>query len=192
MPSVTCTLIYVEGDTEEVFYRRCKDKWYKSAPTKLVNLGGNFNIINKILDDASERAEKTDFVFSVCICIDKESRSGKAQVDLDVIRAELDSDRFPEIKLFEAVQDIESWFFHDIETIYSFLKTPHASRNLTRYSPVEKLNNKDMSTLFKSNKREYRKGQASQNFIDKLNIDLIKSKSAVFSSFISLLESRKR
>ena len=92
------------------------------------------------------------------------------------------------IRLFEAVQDIESWFFHDIDGIYSFLNFPKSRRTIRKFRPVEKLNHLDLSKLFKQINKEYRKGYASENFINKLNIETIREKSKVLNDFCTLME----
>ena len=132
-----------------------------------------------------------DRYFRVFICLDRESRYGLAPIDFDTVRQELKSCggiSFKNIDLFEAVQDIESWFFHDIEGIFQHLRLDRAHRIPQKYRPVERLNNVDMSNLFKLAGREYRKGFASQNFTDGLDLQKIRAGSSVLERFIHRMQ----
>ncbi len=185
----------VEGFTEELFYNRIKSSYFQKSRVKIINLKGNWNIEKNILDKSSAHLDKhSDTEFVICICIDRESRSGKATVDMERIKNELNC--YPniqpnKIRLYEAVQDIESWFFHDIEGIYKFLQL--ARKDLTKsvlrkYTPVEKLNHQDLSRLFKQSGKEYRKGYALENFINNLDIEKIRNKSKVLQEFCVFIE----
>lgn len=188
----TYSLILVEGDTEEYFYGLVKKKYFKSLKSKVINLKGNWNIDTKVLNAVESFArDHCDVKFSVIVCIDRESRSDKAPINMEMIRAELQC--LPNIDhdhvcLFEAIQDLESWFFHDMDGIYSFLRTEKSKRKPQKYKPVEKLNNKDLAKLFKSNGREYKKGFASSTFIDGLDLQIIRSQSSQFNQFCCLME----
>ena len=84
------TLFLVEGDTEVLFYGRIKEKYFPKARCKIINLEGNWNINQKVLDIVSSHLDVHKLiVFMVCICIDRESRSGKAPIDLKLIKKEL-------------------------------------------------------------------------------------------------------
>ena len=189
------TLVMVEGDTEVIFYNRIKSIYFQKSRIKIINLKGNWNIDTKILDISSAHLDNhPDIEFVICICIDRDSRSGKAPINLELIKNELNC--YPNIqpnniRLYEAVQDIESWFFHDIEGIYKFLQLSEKSLSrsvLQKYKPVEKLNHQDLSRLFKQSGKEYRKGYASENFINNLNIEKIRNKSIVLQEFCVFIE----
>lgn len=182
-------IIFVEGDTEVLFYKRAKAKWYHTKATKVDNLGGNFSCNQKILERSERFHEKyvqngnfENLVIS--ICMDTDSRVGKCPVDLNLIKNELAVLGIADVELFEAVQDIESWFFHDLEGILKFLRASKKT-NKSRYNPVERLNHRDLSALFSANDKKYRKGQASQHFIDNLDLDVIRTRSGVFRAFIT-------
>ena len=190
------TLVFVEGDTEILFYKRIREKYFENARCKIINLEGNWSIIQKVLDKTTAHLNahpETEFI--VCICIDKDSRSSKAPIDMQLIEEELKN--YPNIKsenirLFLAVQDIESWFFHDIEGIYSFLKFPTSRLKIRKFSTVEKLNHQDLSKLFKEAKTDYRKGYASENFINNINLEIIRKKSKVLDDFCAVMEKTYR
>ena len=151
------TLLMVEGDTEILFYKRIKETYFRNARFKIINLEGNWNINQKVLDKTTAHLNAhPDTEFIVCICIDRESRSGKAPINMELIKKELNcysNIKTENIRLYEAVQDIESWFFHDIKGIYQFLTFPKRKRTIKKYRPVEKLNHKDLSKLFKQEKK---------------------------------------
>ena len=189
------TLVMVEGDTDELFYNRIKNIYFQKARIKIINLKGNWNIDTKILDRSSAYLDAhpvTEFV--ICICIDRESRSMRAPINMELIKNELNY--YPNIhsnniRLYEAVQDIESWFFHDIEGIYKFLRLPQRTLTknvLRKYQPVEKLNHQDLSKLFKQAGKEYRKGYASENFIHNLDIEKIINNSEVLQDLFTFIK----
>lgn len=183
-------LVFVEGYTEVIFYGFCKEKWFASKSTKIINLKGNFDIDRKILDETYRyyqyyTIDKKKFKLRLSVCIDNESRNSAAPINMDVIRSELERFDITDIELFLAVQDIESWFFIDINNIFKFLSVPHADRNESKYRPVEKLNNRDLTLLFKRYGKKYRKGEAAENFIAQLDLDILHQGAAQLASFIS-------
>ncbi len=167
----------VEGFTEDLFYHRVKDLFHRRTPAKIINLEGNWNINQKVLDEFENYQRKNpEKKFRVFIAIDRESRTGFAPINMATIREELCASglvRHKDLVLFEAIQDIESWFFHDVEGIFRFLRLEQKHRVPGKYTPVESLNNRDMSKLFELADKDYRKGFASKNFIDNLDINLI-------------------
>ena len=185
-------LVFVEGFTEKVFFDLIKQQFFKSKSSKNINLKGNYNINNKIL--AQTEAYSKDHpskTFSVLVCIDRESRHGVAPVNMDYIKNELKNFKNvqqSEILLFEAVQDIESWFFHDIDTIFEHLRVEKKNRKPSKYFPVEKFNNIDLSNMFKKYGNEYKKGIKGENFIKKLDLDLIRKRSKVLDDFCRFME----
>ncbi len=184
----THLLMMVEGDTEIIFYALLKEKNFKGARTKPINLEGNWNIEMKVLEEASRHAESHPNVdFTIAICIDRESRSGKAPIRLDVVRESLvEYKNIGDIHLFEAIQDIECWLFHDVEGIFEFIRLPRAKRDPAKYKPVEKLNHRALSGLFETMDKEYRKGKTSRHFLESLDLDKILAGSTVLREICSL------
>lgn len=185
-------LILVEGDTEVIFYKRIKETYFRGASSKTINLHGNWNINQKVLDVVTQHIDDHPNVrFSILICIDRESRSEKAPIDMDLIKAEFAGNpniAEQDINIYEATQDIESWFFHDIEGIYTFLRTQRNRRKPEKFRPVEKLNNTHLSELFKCNSKEYKKGSASQNFINCLDLQKIRDGADKLDEFCRFME----
>lgn len=68
---------------------------------------------------------------------------------------------------------IESWFFHDIEGIYKFLRVPYSQRNPNKYKTVEKYDADDLSKLFRRYNKVYIKGKKCSYSIDNLDIGKI-------------------
>lgn len=182
-------LIMVEGYTEVEFYEKSKQMFFSGAKTKIINLKGNFNINKKILGQASDYSNKysnKEIEFSIAICIDRESRDGQAPIDLDYIKkeaAKIKNVNQNEIFLYEAIQDIESLFFYDIDGIYGFLRAPHTKRTC-KYIPVEKYNHRDLSKLFSSYGKLYRKGDRVASFIDNIDLNKIFTSSRMLSEFL--------
>lgn len=172
-------LIYVEGDTEEEFFKKLFVKYLRGMPRKTINLNGNFSIYNKILDKTLFiiRNKRSIMVRIFCF-IDRESRDHNPPLSISILRRRIKDT--PELKkrvlsadLILATQMIESWFFHDIEGIYKFLKTPRHERTPNKYRPVERFSANDLSRLFTRYRKVYIKGKKGHNFANHLDIDKI-------------------
>ncbi|MFZ4797432.1 MAG: DUF4276 family protein [Bacteroidia bacterium] len=88
-----------------------------------------------------------------------------------------------------ATQDLESWFFHDLEGIYSFLNVPSVKRNLSAYNNIEATNNRILSDLFHRNKKHYQKGKRASGFIESLDLDKIHKNCEELKNAIEFIQS---
>ena len=109
------------------------------------------------------------------------------------------------IDLMTATQQIESWFFYDIEGIFKYLEVPKSQRNARTYGTPEKFNYKDLQRLFERYGKTYAKGRRAANVINSLDndkivrsckelregIQLIQSQAADLTNHLSLRSSRK-
>jgi hypothetical protein len=173
------SLIFVEGDTEIEFYRRVFDKYLPGYPKRVFNLEGNINIYNKVLDKTCVfiDAHRQHKVRVYCL-IDREHKEHKPPLDVPVLinkfRLEpLARPRILDVGAVVATQMIESWFFHDIEAIFEFLKVPVAKRHPENFRIVQNLTHVDLSNLFHQNGKAYYKGKRCANFVNRLDIDKI-------------------
>jgi len=183
-----CILFIHEGHTEIVFYKRVFEVYLAGRNMKMYwdNLKG-LSDINKDTDRFIRRflankkyAEKTEI--HVFVAYDREGKRKDTDTALNVeqLRKDHTQKRKSRIKTIEqivATQDLESWFFHDINGIYDYLNVPKKDRTF-RVHNVENLNNKDLAALFRKHgkvygKRSQQKGDALEKFIASLNIELI-------------------
>jgi len=72
-----------------------------------------------------------------------------------------------------ATQNLESWFFYDIEGIYNFLRVPRNERNPHKYYNVESTNYRTLSYLFRKYNKIYLKGRSVGVFLKRINIQKI-------------------
>jgi hypothetical protein len=170
------SLLLVEGDTDEIFYNRIKAGSLCECRIVIKNLEGLFNVNKKIFVKISDYIERKNELVRVYCCLDRESRNGDVPVDLQEIIKRLTEKGMTQVLSLDAIiatQQIESWFFYDIEQIYKFLSVPHSHRKMNAYKPPEKYGYRDLQVLFESHHKTYSKGKRSKNFIDNLNMDKI-------------------
>lgn len=170
-------LLFVEGDTEEEFYKCLLTRYLANAPKAVINLHGNSNIHRKILSGADVFLQKhKDCSVRIYCCIDREGRDHNPPLDIvalrDSLRADRDFSRVLSADAIVATQMIESWYFHDIEGIFKFLKVPRSERNPAKFTPPEKFTHIHLARLFERYGKVYIKGRKSANFIN--NLDLAK------------------
>lgn len=173
-------LFFYEGETEGEFYSKLFIKYVPHRKIKITksNLRGIYNINKKVknrilhfLDDKPDQNQ-----IYVIVAYDREGPRNKTpELNITLLKNELVStnSRIKSIRQIVATQDLESWFFHDIEGIYKFLKTPVAQRNIKKYNNIEATNNKILSELFHKYNKHYQKGTRVEGFINKLDLDLI-------------------
>jgi hypothetical protein len=174
-------LFFVEGDTEEEFYSKLFKDYLFGIPKSVVNLKGIHNIHRKVLGKTEAFLYRHKYkVIRVYCCIDRESRDHNPPLDIETLRVS-----FKEIRGFKrvlsadaiiATQMLESWFFHDMEGIYKFLRVPNKERNPTKFSPPEKFTYIHLAKLFERYGRTYIKGHKCANLISNLDIDEIYKK----------------
>jgi len=190
------SLIFVEGDTDEIFYKKTFNELVGNFPRKTFNLKGNHNLFRKIADKTAVfiNIDKKAKVRVYC-CIDRESRYDDPPLDLNFLRETFYSEitfnkRILSADTIIATQMIESWFFHDIEGIFNFLRVPHRDRNPDKYKPIEKFTDKDLSRLFFYYKKIYIKGKRCENFVEHLDLSKIYNECEELQQGIDLIKSR--
>ena len=111
-------------------------------------------------------------------CLDRESRESKTPgFELKTIIREIHERNIKSVLSIDkiiATQQIESWFFWDMETIYKYLKVARSRRKKKAYRPPEKYTYHDMIKLFRSHGKIYNKGKKRCGyFIQQLNLNTI-------------------
>ena len=94
-------------------------------------------------------------------------------LDLAFIRRQLKEDGASNVRgvgSIIATQMIESWFFHDLEGIYNFLRVPKSQRKRNAFRPVEKYRGRDLKMLFQAHGKAYAEGERAKHFIESLDI----------------------
>ena len=174
MPRKHVALILVEGETEEVFYKRLSEEKLGGIPKQIRNMKGNFNINNKIVDKCKQYSDShPNNSFDVYVCVDRE------RVGMPVYNKALVDEKINAIRGFGIKVDIiaelmiESLFFIDIHNIYAQLRTPKNQRYPKRYKNFRGLTHKDMSRLFEKNGKQYYKGIKCEFLVKNLDLDLI-------------------
>lgn len=189
-------LFFVEGDTEEEFYSIVFREHLPGIPKSVVNVNGIYNIHRKVLGktEAFLHSHK-DKVVRIYCCIDRESRDHNPPLDIDELRVS-----FKEIRGFKrvlsadaiiATQMLESWFFHDIEGIYKFLRVPTKDRNPAKFAPPEKFTHIHLAKLFERFGKTYIKGHKCANFISNLDIAEIYKKCRELREGLELIKQQK-
>ncbi len=187
------SVLFVEGQTEEVFYGKVKELYLKS--TKIEHLSGNWNINNKVLDKITQKY--SDRPVRVYCCVDRESREDRVPgLDLDFIRKELASKGFSNILSIDCVvatKMLESWFFYDMNGIYKYLKAPKAKRTTKRFMPPEKNDWRVLNRLFKQygKRRGYSKGYKAEGLVNDLDIPLIYTSCKELKNGVELIKKQR-
>lgn len=174
--------IFLEGNTEDVFYKKIADKYLKSISKKYKNLktGTNINAqIVKYLYHFIKDNSNSKYDLYVYAFIDKEgARSDVSEFNASAIVKELKKEKvkitnIKEIDAIEAIFMIESWFFHDLEGICKYINLDCTETLKKNYSNAEKFKDSDLAALFRKGKSKklYKKGEES--FLNSLDIERI-------------------
>jgi len=180
-PRKKLVYIFLEGKTEDVFYKKITDRYLKSLPKKYKNLQTGTNINMQIVknlyhfieDKANSKCDLYVYAF-----IDKEgARSDVSGFDAEAIlmklREKVKINTIKDVVAIEAIFMIESWFFHDLEGICKYINLAYTGTLKNNYSNVEKFRDTDLSGLFKKGKikKHYKKGE--EGFLNSLDIEKI-------------------
>lgn len=175
----TYALFFVEGHTEIEFYKPIIAQRFQGLPKSIYNLEGAYNIHKNTYGLTLDFLRKhPDSNVRVFCCLDRESRFNAPPLNLKEMRDRFASDPKYEGRVLSADSIIatimiESWFFHDIENIYKFLRAPKSKRNSKKFNPPERFTHKDLSALFKQFGKLYIKGEKCSGLINALDLNLI-------------------
>jgi hypothetical protein len=187
-------LFLFEGETEGEFYKFFFNQFSpRSIRISKANLKGVYSLNNKV------RSKITSYLLNeklldcnqihVFVAFDREgARSTSSTLDLDALTKEfinIKNARVQSINEILATQDLESWFFYDLDGIYKFLKVPKSKRNYKAYPNTEATNNRVLSALFHRHNRHYQKGKRVEDFLNSINLEFI------FNTVEELKEAKK-
>lgn len=189
------SLLLVEGDTGVIFYKQIKNTFLGNYRSTIRNLEGLYNINKKIINAVVYYSQKhKDEKIRIYCCLDRESRYGQVpEFDIRRIRKYVRDENIRavlSIDLIRATQQIESWFFHDIQGIYEFLKVPRGQRNPKAFWPPDKFGYKDLQRLFERYGKTYTKGKKAESFISHLDVQKIASNCKELGVGINLIQSQ--
>jgi len=174
-------LLLYEGDTEEEFYKniiviKIPKRKIRITYDNLKGITTNINrkVLNKIFKHLSNNDNENKI--NVFVAIDREGdRANDSPLNIPKLKEEISkvTNHVSEVIEIIATQDIESWFFIDIEGIYTFLKVPITRRNPNKYKSIESFNHRNLSNLFRTHNKVYLKGKRAAGLIDQLDINKI-------------------
>lgn len=191
MPNNHVALILVEGETEEVFYKRIAQDMLKGIPKHIRNMKGNYNINSKIIDRSRQFSDAhPKKTFDVYICVDRE------RIGMPVYNETLVNERINPLRGFETKIDIiaelmiESLFFADIDNIYSHLRIRKNLRFPKKFKNFRQFTHRELTQLFESNGKQYYKGHKCESLIKDLDIKLIISKASELELLVNNIKIR--
>lgn len=175
-------LFLYEGETEGEFYKKVLDIYLSKIKLRrnYSNLKGVYNINKKVTSKIKSylinKGYKDLNNIHVFIAFDREGpRTTETLLNIDKLNSAFinKKSRIKSINQIIATQDLESWFFNDLDGIYDYLGVPKKKRNYKLSKNTEATNNRILSNLFHKNNKHYQKGRRAHNFIDHLNLKLI-------------------
>ncbi len=187
------TLILLEGETEEEFFKALGDLYLKGIPKTYKNMRGNFNVNNKIVDKIIQfSTDNPGKEFDVYICVDQEREGDPAYNEEFVFQETSTIGSCLEINGVIANIMMESLFFIDIDGLYKFLRTPNNRRNAKKYTGFRKLTHRDLTRLFKQNKKMYHKGRRCQSLVNNIDLNKIYNTAEEIKYFIDNIKKRHK
>jgi len=189
------SLLLTEGDTDEIFYNRIKDDFLTGCRITVENIHGLYNINLKIMSRIVDYSKKhEDEIIRVYCCLDRESRYGQVpEFDVKIITKYVKDENIKKILSINSIiatQQIESWFFYDIDGIYVFLNVPKSRRKPTSFKPPERFGYKHLQRLFERYNKTYTKGKRAEYFINQLDVNKIASNCNELREGIELIKSQ--
>lgn len=176
-------VLFVEGETDEVFFKALMD-YYRTVsttelhPCRIYNLRGVTRYSSKLLatlrnEFLPEAKKKGQRIQTVCCSYDTDVfETGNPQiVDWSILRKAVKRLGIEEFIQLGIKSIIEDWLLCDQEGICRFLKLKEIPKTLKGNSGNEKLND-----LFVRAKKIYQKGRQTQNLVAALDMGVIRNK----------------
>lgn len=179
----SCVIIFVEGDTDEIFFKVLLD-YYKSVsthpllPCEICNLKGvtrySSKLLAKLKNDYLPDARKNNYKLqTVCCSYDTDvfEVRNPLLVDWNVISKNVRRMGIENFIRIGVKSSIEDWILDDMEGICHFLKMREVPKSLKGSN-----GNARLSDLYSKAKRDYQKGYNTQELICSLNMSVIRKK----------------
>ena len=176
-------IIFVEGDTDEVFFKALLD-YYKSSsqapltPCEVINLKGVTRYTGKLLaklrnEILPEAKRKNTSIQTICCTYDTDVFEVRNPliVNWDSIRSKRKRMGVESFIRIGVSSSIEDWILDDIEGICSYLKLKQIPKSLKGTN-----GNARLCDLYSKARRIYSKGYLARDMISSLNFSLIRDK----------------
>ena len=171
-------VLFVEGYSEEKFYSLlCQQiQQEKGTRNKIIikNLKGIGNYENKahakLKHEVLNRFDPSDVVVFLCYDTDVFDIpfQQKPPVNWKIVEKKIKGLQVTRVFHIKASKSIEDWFLLDINSLCGFLKIKTPRKSTKTQSGFEV-----MCKLFKQSNKVYQKGYNVNNFVEKLDFDLI-------------------
>ena len=176
-------IIFVEGDTDEVFFKALLD-YYKSSsqapltPCDVINLKGVTRYTSKLLaklrnEILPEAKRKNTSVQTICCTYDTDVFEVRNPliVNWDSIRSKIKRMGVESFIRIGVSSSIEDWILDDIEGICSYLKLKQIPKSLKGTN-----GNARLCDLYSMARKIYSKGYSVREMISSLNFSVIRDK----------------
>lgn len=178
-----CVVIFVEGDTDEVFFKSMLE-YYKSVtktelvPSVVFNLKGVTRYTSKLLaklknDILPDAKSKNISIRTVCCSYDTDvfEVRNPLMVNWDSIHKSIKRMGVENFIRIGVCSSIEDWILDDIEGLCNYLKLKQIPKSLKGTNGNDKL-----CDLYFKARRTYSKGYATREMIKVLNFEKIRLK----------------
>ncbi len=176
-------VIFVEGDTDEIFFKGLLD-YYKSSsqapltPCEVINLKGVTRYTSKLLaklrnEILPEAKRKNTSIQTICCTYDTDVFEVRNPliVNWDSIRSKIKRMGVKSFIRIGVSSSIEDWILDDIEGICSYLKLKQIPK------PLKGTNgNAKICDLYSRARKIYSKGYSVREMISSLNFSVIRDK----------------
>ena len=176
-------IIFVEGDTDEVFFKALLD-YYKSSsqapltPCEVINLKGVTRYTSKLLaklrnEILPEAKRKNTSIQTICCTYDTDVFEVRNPliVNWDSIRSKIKRMGVESFIRIGVSSSIEDWILDDIEGICTYLKLKLVPKSLKGTN-----GNARLCDLYSRARKIYSKGYSAREMISSLNFSVIRDK----------------
>ena len=176
-------IIFVEGDTDEVFFKALLD-YYKSSsqapltPCEVINLKGVTRYTSKLLaklrnEILPEAKRKNTSIQAICCTYDTDVFEVRNPliVNWDSIRSKIRRMGVESFIRIGVSSSIEDWILDDIEGICSYLKLKQIPKSLKGTN-----GNARLCDFYSRARKIYSKGYSAREMISSLNFSVIRDK----------------
>lgn len=176
-------VIFVEGDTDEVFFKALLEYYKNVSQTELVpcevcNLKGVTRYTSKLLaklknDIVPEAKSKNINIKTVCCTYDTDvfEVRNPLMVNWDTIRKSVKKIGVNDFIRIGVCSSIEDWILDDMAGLCAYLKLKQAPKSLKGTDGNAKL-----CDLYSRARRTYSKGYATREMIKALDLSIIRTK----------------
>lgn len=172
-------VIFVEGDTEEEFYKvllaslrqKCGGRFLCNIVLKNVKGVGNYKSKVSRIFEKRIKKDYPDCLYDIILCYDTDvfEFAKKPPIDWPEVIRELKYKGAYRVSRVQARKSIEDWFLYDYEGLRTYLKLSKKI-NMTAYTGT-----KGLEYLFHKANRTYIKGTRCDGLVKALDIEVILS-----------------